>query len=53
MITAENLKNLPFEEKIKLLNESDKAFVQGYIEALTKIHCQSETKSEEPPPDVE
>jgi hypothetical protein len=29
---AMNLKEMPFGEKIKLLSETDKAYIRGYIE---------------------
>jgi hypothetical protein len=36
---AMSLKKLPFAEKIKLLSETEKAYVRGYIEKAV-IDCQ-------------
>jgi hypothetical protein len=36
---ALNLKEMPFAEKLKLLSETDKAYIRGYIEKAV-IDCQ-------------
>jgi hypothetical protein len=44
MEKTECIKNLPFEKKIQLLDEADKVFVLGYIEALSDIHKRDESQ---------
>jgi hypothetical protein len=41
------IKNLPFEEKIKLLDKTTKAYVWGYIEAL--LDCQRQEPGTDSP----
>jgi hypothetical protein len=41
-----NLKEMPFGEKIKLLSETDKAYVQGFIDRAV-MECQKTKPAEE------